>query len=55
MAVSRLYGAVPKDAQPGDAVPTRRFWIVLDPTLRILKVLPLGEIVILPRFRGHGV
>ena len=43
MAVSRLYGAVPKDAQPGATVPTKRFWMVLDPTLRILQVFPLAR------------
>jgi peroxiredoxin/predicted 2-oxoglutarate/Fe(II)-dependent dioxygenase YbiX len=41
--VSRLYGAVPKDAKPGDsAVPARRFWMVLDPTLRVLRVVPFA-------------
>src|SRR5262245_37030111 len=38
--ISRLYGAVPKDAKPGEsAVPARRFWMVLDPTLRVLRVV----------------
>jgi peroxiredoxin len=42
-AISRLYGAVPKDAKPGDMhVPARRFWMVLDPTLRVLRVIPFG-------------
>lgn len=35
--VSRLYGAVPKDAPDQGHVRLRRFWIVLDPTLRVLK------------------
>lgn len=40
-AVSRLYGAVPVDAVVGDtSFPARRFWIVLDPTLRVLKLFP---------------
>lgn len=39
-AVSRLYGAVPREASPDGRVPLRRFWLVLDPTLRVLKLLP---------------
>lgn len=41
-AVSRAYGSLPQDFQPRrDAnVPVRRFWIVLDPMLRVLRVLP---------------
>jgi predicted 2-oxoglutarate/Fe(II)-dependent dioxygenase YbiX/peroxiredoxin len=39
--VSKLYGAVPTDAGPGEAnLPARRFWIVLDPTLRVSAVFP---------------
>jgi peroxiredoxin len=41
--VSRLYGAVPKDAEPGKEVRSRRFWIVLDPMLRVLKVVPFAD------------
>jgi peroxiredoxin len=40
--ISRLYGAVPKDAQPNTPVSPRRFWIVLDPTLRVLRVFPFA-------------
>jgi len=41
--VSRLYGAIPRDAEPGRRqIAFRRFWIVLDPTLRVLLVLPLS-------------
>ena len=41
--VSRLYGAIPKDAEPGKGTfPVRRFWLVLDPTLRIIHIAPLG-------------
>jgi predicted 2-oxoglutarate/Fe(II)-dependent dioxygenase YbiX/peroxiredoxin len=38
-SVSRLYGAIPRDCA-GDpvAAPTRRLWVVLDPTLRVLHV-----------------
>ncbi|WP_411877735.1 2OG-Fe(II) oxygenase [Polaromonas sp. YR568] len=42
--VSRLYGvlALNADANPqGDGI--RRLWFVLDPTLRVLKVLPFGN------------
>lgn len=40
--MSRHYGAVPRNAQQGTGViKARRFWIVLDPTLRVLLVLPL--------------
>src|SRR5215211_1989158 len=38
--VSRLYGSVPKN--PGSASTIRRFWIVLDPTLRVLRVIPFA-------------
>ena len=35
--VSRLYGAIPHDAEPNKGkVPLRRIWIVLDPMLRVL-------------------
>ena len=41
--VSRLYGAIPEDAEPGKAsTEIRRFWIVLDPTLRVLLVVPFA-------------
>jgi peroxiredoxin len=39
--VSRLYGAIPTDAKPNDMnVPGRRFWAVLDPTLRVIATFP---------------
>jgi len=41
--VSRLYGALPVDSKPGDReLPARRFWLVLDPTLRIRAVFPFA-------------
>src|SRR5215210_2535718 len=41
--VSRLYGAIPVEAKAGAGrVPTRRFWLVLDPTLRIMAVFPIA-------------
>jgi peroxiredoxin len=43
-AISRRYGAIPHDAEPAKGnVPLRRIWVVLDPTLRTLKVLPFGH------------
>jgi predicted 2-oxoglutarate/Fe(II)-dependent dioxygenase YbiX len=39
--ISRLYGAVPHDAEPGESeIPFRRFWVVLDPTLRVRALFP---------------
>src|SRR5262249_34683296 len=39
-SVSRLYGAVPKDAgAAGGPVRARPLWVVLDPTLRVLRVI----------------
>jgi hypothetical protein len=41
--VSRLYGTVPQDA--GERVSpqqVKRKWIILDPTLRVLKIIPFG-------------
>lgn len=39
-SVSRLYGALPRDAGPDGQVSARQFWVVLDPTLRVLAVIP---------------
>jgi predicted 2-oxoglutarate/Fe(II)-dependent dioxygenase YbiX/peroxiredoxin len=41
--ISRLYGAVPTNVEPGKEVRSRRFWIVLDPMLRVLKVVPFAD------------
>jgi peroxiredoxin/predicted 2-oxoglutarate/Fe(II)-dependent dioxygenase YbiX len=42
--VCRLYGASPRDSKPGDTnVPARRFWLVLDPTMRVLKQVEFGK------------
>src|SRR5262249_35664958 len=38
---SRLYGAVPLDAETGGAA-VRRLWVVLDPTMRVLRVIPFA-------------
>jgi len=42
-AVSQLYGALPKDHKPDSQVSLRRFWTVLDPTLRVLRSFPLTD------------
>ncbi|MEI7806849.1 MAG: 2OG-Fe(II) oxygenase [Hyphomicrobiales bacterium] len=39
-AVSRAFGAVPIDVAPGGRVTIRRFWLVLDPTLRVMRAFP---------------
>jgi len=42
-AVGRLYGALPRESAPGQTgVPVRPMWLVLDPTLRVLKVIPFA-------------
>ncbi|MBZ6075853.1 2OG-Fe(II) oxygenase [Microvirga puerhi] len=38
--VSKLFGAAPIDAEPGSAIPLRRFWMVLNPTLRVRAIFP---------------
>jgi peroxiredoxin len=39
-SISQLYGAVPNEASVGEATRNiRRLWIVLDPTLRVLKTI----------------
>jgi peroxiredoxin len=35
--ISKLYGAAPIERSPGEAISYRRFWLVLDPTLRVLE------------------
>jgi predicted 2-oxoglutarate/Fe(II)-dependent dioxygenase YbiX len=43
-AIGRAYGVLPHDSKPGESsVPMRRLWAVLDPTLRILKVVPFDK------------
>lgn len=42
-SVSRLYGAIPRDvADIATQVPMFRTWMVLDPTLRIMRVIPFA-------------
>ncbi len=40
--VSTLYGASPTGDTPGqgDGIPYRRFWVLIDPTLRVMEVIP---------------
>jgi peroxiredoxin/predicted 2-oxoglutarate/Fe(II)-dependent dioxygenase YbiX len=39
--VARAYGAIPQDATPGARkLEMRRFWVVLDPLLRVRRVVP---------------
>lgn len=51
--VSRLYGAAPvvPPSQKGQT-PFRRFWVVLDPTLRVLRIFALQEHEALFRYLG---
>ncbi|MBA1154963.1 2OG-Fe(II) oxygenase [Microvirga mediterraneensis] len=43
-AVGRLYGALPRNTSPGQSqVPIRRFWMVLNPTLRVRAVFPFEQ------------
>jgi peroxiredoxin/predicted 2-oxoglutarate/Fe(II)-dependent dioxygenase YbiX len=39
-AICKAYGATPREADGSGNVPVRRFWVVLDPTLRVLKIFP---------------
>ncbi|HEX3866843.1 MAG TPA: 2OG-Fe(II) oxygenase [Gemmatimonadaceae bacterium] len=42
-AVARAYGAIPADARPDEGpLATRRLWVVLDPTLRVMAVFPFA-------------
>jgi peroxiredoxin len=42
--ISKMYGSVPHDTKPGEGgVPVRRMWVVLDPTLRVMRVVPFSE------------
>jgi peroxiredoxin/predicted 2-oxoglutarate/Fe(II)-dependent dioxygenase YbiX len=43
-AVSRAYGATPsQENDVGDSRCVRRFWLVMDPTLRVLKTFPFTQ------------
>jgi predicted 2-oxoglutarate/Fe(II)-dependent dioxygenase YbiX/peroxiredoxin len=40
--IGKLYGAIPRDGG-SEEVPVRRTWFVLDPTLRLVRVIPFRE------------
>lgn len=40
--VSRLYGALPQDAQEGEQ-PVRRHWLVLNPALQVMAAIPFAD------------
>jgi predicted 2-oxoglutarate/Fe(II)-dependent dioxygenase YbiX/peroxiredoxin len=41
LVVAKLYGAVPAEAQPGaGTIDLARFWVILDPTLRVIATIP---------------
>jgi peroxiredoxin/predicted 2-oxoglutarate/Fe(II)-dependent dioxygenase YbiX len=43
-SVGRLYGSLPRDVSPGQGqVPIRRFWMVLNPTLRVRAIFPFKD------------
>ncbi|AWD22328.1 2OG-Fe(II) oxygenase [Fuscovulum blasticum] len=42
LSVARLYGAAAPDARP-PALPATRFWLLLDPTMRIIATVPFRE------------
>ena len=42
--IGRLYGVLPRETPAGDgAGPARRSWVVLDPTLRVMAVVPFAS------------
>lgn len=43
--ISRTYGALPIDAASPGGVPFRRFWLVLDPTLRVMRAFPFASTI----------
>jgi predicted 2-oxoglutarate/Fe(II)-dependent dioxygenase YbiX/peroxiredoxin len=42
-AVGRQFGVLPVDSGPGARVAARRCWMLLDPTLRVISVIPFAE------------
>jgi predicted 2-oxoglutarate/Fe(II)-dependent dioxygenase YbiX/peroxiredoxin len=43
-SVGRLYGALPREADVGNTgIPARRMWIILDPTMRVMHVIPFAN------------
>ena len=57
-SVGALFGALPRDAKPGTGnLQARRLWVVLDPTMRVMKVIPFqadqSDIAVLLGFIDH--
>lgn len=46
LQVAQLYGAVPPGTGPGERLALRRFWLVIDPTLRVIAAIPFGPAAI---------
>lgn len=42
-SISKQYGSLPVDSIPGDGSTVRRFWMVLDPMLRVMRAFPLKQ------------
>ena len=42
-AISRLFGSAPRETEGAPQVPLRRLWVVLDPTMRVLRVFPFAQ------------
>ena len=42
LAMSRACGAAPEGARAGERMVARRLWIVVDPSLHVVKVVPFG-------------
>lgn len=40
--ISRLFGSAPREMEGTAQVPVRRFWLVLDPTMRVMRVFPFS-------------
>jgi peroxiredoxin len=40
--VGRLFGALPRETDDQDT-PARRLWVILDPSLRVLRIIPFAE------------
>jgi peroxiredoxin len=44
LTIARLYGAIPKDAEPvAGSAELVRFWVLIDPTLRVIATIPFRE------------
>ena len=41
--IGKLYGALPRDVAPGQTdVRARRLWVILDPTMRVVEIIPFA-------------